>query len=161
MFLLSPERIDRAVYSSGNRALAGLTLLAIAALLPQEWRCGVICAIVLLSQAIYYLWLRRWRTDPGLWMAATLLVVMLGPSFLYFEFEYWQSVFMPPPARQPQPKLTWGEIGFAIDAVVALKLFGGIVRVAASVAVENWKFTRALAKSRRTAAATDGEKGLE
>jgi hypothetical protein len=37
MFLLNPDRIDRVVYTSGSRALAGLALFSMAIALPPDW----------------------------------------------------------------------------------------------------------------------------
>ena len=125
------------------RAAAGWLTLAL--LLPAGFRMPAgfgfgLTWFMILNLGIYGAALRRWRTEPGLWMLATFLALFLGACWCAFMVERlrtWGNA----PQQPPRPQ-TWAEIGYAIDASIALVLFGRVVWFAASVAVANWVWTR-------------------
>ena len=143
--LLSEPRID-AIVSHGRRIiLVGTAPFGMAVVFqvfhlawPEGWRFGL-TGFMVLSLGIYALALRRWRTDPGLWMLAVFLTLSLGTCFGYFEWLAWQSLLEPlAPNLAARPR-TWAEIGYGLDCSLALVVFGRIVRFTASVAVANWQ----------------------
>ena len=79
---------------------------------------------------------------PGLWMLAVLFTVTLGPCWGYFEWLHWRWHFAQPAANRAARAITWDQIRFSVDASIALLLFARVVKLAVSVAIENWKRTR-------------------
>lgn len=136
MFILHDDKIDHVVTHWKRCLLASLIVFVVVAALPRDLKTGVFSGFMLLSLGIYGWALRRWRSEPGVWMLAALLVLLLGPICIAFEYSHWQSVF----ARNPN-RFTWKEMRVSIDAIVALDLLFECVRFAFSVAVKNWKYT--------------------
>jgi hypothetical protein len=143
MFRFTEPQIDRIIGHRHRLLLIGSTAMALPFLLPRGWGFGFLSGLMLWSLGIYGFKFRRWRTEPGVWMLAVLLTVLLGPCWLYFEALYWRSILDQPAARA----LTWAQIGLAIDAIGALVLLGRIVKLASSVAIENWQRTRGSARA--------------
>lgn len=143
--LLTEFQIDRIVRYRHALLLGGLAIMALPFSLPRGWGFGIVSGFMLFSLGIYGLWFQKWRTNPGLWMLAVLLIVTLGPCWVFFEYEYWKRVFAPVAANQARA-LTWDQIRFSADTVVALLLFTKTIRLAGTVAIENWMRTRKGAK---------------
>lgn len=141
MVLLSDDQIDRIVVNRRRYQLGGLMVMIIPFVLPRGWGIGLISGFMLFSLGIYGLAFRKWRFDPGLWMLAVLLTLTLGPCWAYFEYLQYLGLFAKGPNNVARP-INWDQIRFSADAVVALLLFSRVVRLAASVAVKNWKRTR-------------------
>jgi len=136
MFILDDHKIDRIVTHWKRYLFGGLMVIAIVVMLPRGWQIGILSGFMLFSLGIYGMALRRWRSDPGLWMLAALLVFSLGPCSAYFEFLQWHSVF-----TKNRNWFSWDEIRVSIDAIVALYLLLECVKLAVSVAIKNWKYT--------------------
>jgi hypothetical protein len=143
MLLLAEPRIDSIVRHRRVLVLGGLVLVGQVFVLPRGWGCGVLSGFMLFSLGIYGTAFQKWRTDPGLWMLAVLLTVTLGPCWAYFEYLHWHSVFTPPLANQVERVAVWEKIRMSVDAVIGLLLMERAVRLAVSVATENWRRTRA------------------
>jgi len=144
MLLLTESQIDRIIRHRRAYLLGGLTLMSLPFVLPRGRGIGLFSGFMLFSLGIYGLALQKWRTDPGLWMLAVLLSATLGPCWVYFEYLQWRDVFAPPAANQAGRAAPWDQIRFSVDAVMALLLFGTAVKLAATVAMENWKRTRVI-----------------
>jgi hypothetical protein len=106
--------------------------------LPVGLKTGGFTGFMLFSLGIYAMALRKWRSEPGIWMLAAFLVTVLVPICAYFEFWHWQSLI----ARNAN-WFTWDEIRKSLDALVALHLLFECVRLAISVAIKNWRYSRA------------------
>jgi hypothetical protein len=132
-------QIDRLVRRRKIAFVAGVTLMAIAMALPRGWGIGLFTGFMLASLGIYGLAFRNWRTEPGLWMLAGFLTIVLAPCWAYFEYLSWQHVFAPPVANNNQ---FWNAIRLSADALASLLVFGKTVRLSMTVAVENWRRTR-------------------
>lgn len=63
------------------------------------------------------------------------------PVRAYFEYLHWQSVMVALRANQVRRVATWDQIRISVDAAVGLIFLASAVRLAASVAVENWRRT--------------------
>jgi hypothetical protein len=101
---------------------------------------------MIFSLGIYGACFQKWKTDPGLWMLALLFTVTLGPCAAYFEYLHWQSVVVALRANQVRRVATWDQIRISVDAAVGLIFLASAVRLAASVAVENWRRTRVITR---------------
>ena len=95
---------------------------------------------MLASLGAYGFALRKWRTEPGLWMLALFLTGVLTPCWVYFEYLSWQAVLNPQAA--PPGGIKAIGIRLSIDAAMALLLFATTIRLCLVVAIENWNRTR-------------------
>lgn len=144
MFFLPISRVDFYTRHSGAFFCLGVLLLAQPFVLPRGWGVGVFTGFALLSLAIYAFAFRRWRTEPGLWMLALMLVVLWTRCWVVFEFGHWKSVFAKVVAQPAPAGLTWQQIRFLIDAVLGLSVMAESIRLALTVARENWRVSREL-----------------
>ncbi len=104
---------------------------------------GVFSGFTLFSLGIYCQKFRYWRREPGLWMLAILLIVTLGPGWIYFETLHWQAVFGAG-AKRAVGGVNWNRIRLSVDAGVALLIFAKTMKLLITVAIENWQRTRSL-----------------
>lgn len=139
---LTDAQIDKIVCRYRRHTILGLTLIMLPFVLPRGWGAGFFSGYMLFSLGVYSLWFRNWRTEPGLWMLAVFLTIVLGTSWIFFEALYWQGILRPPVAKEVGKALQWDQILLSIDTTVALLLFANIVRLTATIAVENWRRTR-------------------
>jgi hypothetical protein len=137
MLLLQNEKIDRIVGHWRRYLLASVVVILVVIALPMRLKTGGFTGFMLFSLGIYAMALRKWRSEPGIWMLAAFLVAVLVPICATFEFWHWQSVF----AKKPN-WFAWDEIRRSLDALVALHLLFECVRLAMSVAIKNWRYTR-------------------
>lgn len=140
--LLSDETVDRIVQHRGRWMVLGLLGMASGMWLPRGWGIGGMTGWMLLSLSLYGFCFRRWRTESGLWMLALLLLVTLGPCWLYFEWLLWDTTGRPDPGRVPHRMSAWDKVRWSVDGATALFVFSRTVRLALSVAIGNWKRTR-------------------
>lgn len=139
---LSDEAVDRIVQRRGLWLALGLGCVALGLLLPKGWWAGWLTGFMLLSLSLYGYCFRRWRTESGLWMLALLLVVTLGPCWLYFEWLLWGAIVRANPGLGANRVYVWDRVRWSMNGVLALMVFSRKVRLALSVATENWKRTR-------------------
>lgn len=135
--LLDEVRLDRVVSRRRDWLLGGAFVMSLGFVAPRGWGFGL-TGFTALSLGVYACALRRWRTEPGLWMLALFLTLTIGGSWAFFEFGSLANLFDRRdgnPARRP---LSWSEIGHATDASLALLLGGRGVWFLASIAVANW-----------------------
>ena len=141
MYLLSDTQVDNCVNRSRRILLIGLFVLVLPFLLPHGWGIGLFTGFMLMSFGIYAVWFRNWRSERGLWMLAVLLVLGLGPCWVFFEYLSFRSLFLKK-ANGGAVVLGWKEMRFIIDSSIALAIFSQIVKFAASVGIKNWRWTR-------------------
>lgn len=139
MLLPKNSQLDQFVASSRVFLALGITLMVLQFCLPNGCGIGFFSGFAMFSMGIYGLRLRRWQTDPGLWMLAGLLAVVLGPSVLYFEFLNW-SATVQLLANGGIARIRWP---LAFDAAVGLVLALHGVRMILGIAIANWKRTYA------------------
>lgn len=141
MILLSDEQVDRWVQSRRRLILAGLTLLVCGLSLPNGWTIGVLTGYMLMSFGICLIPTSKWRSESGVWMYATMLVVFLAPCWFFFEYLSFQNLFL-----QEGGKLAfefdWKRVRFLLDSLVSLSVLSLIVRFSVSLAIKNWHWTR-------------------
>jgi len=142
MFRLNEWEIDRVILHRHKLFFAGLALMSLPFTLPRGWGFGFFSGFMLVSLGIYGVALRKWRTEPGLWMLAILLTITLGPCWAYFEFLHWRGLFAEPARKQAARVITWDQLRLSIDTIIALTLFARTVKLAVGVSIENWKRTR-------------------
>jgi hypothetical protein len=138
VFRLSESAIDQSIANARHYLLLGLLLTVVPLTLPGGLAFGLFSGFMLFSLGIYSRAFRRWRTEPGLWMLAVFLTVMLGPCWLYFEFLHVRGLVFPPGPR----RFNWNQLRLFVDSIVALLLFSHIVKLSIGVSIENWKRTR-------------------
>lgn len=136
---LSDEAVDRIVQRRGLWMALGLGCIALGMLLPKGWGAGWLTGFMLLSLSLYGYCFRRWRTESGVWMLALLLVVTLGPCWLYFEWLLWDSIVRANPGLGPNRVQVWDRVRWFADGAFALMVFSRTVRLALSVAIGNWE----------------------
>jgi hypothetical protein len=141
MYLLSDTQVDNYVNWWRRIFLIGLFVLVLPFLLPHGWGIGLFTGFMLMSLGIYAVWFRNWRSERGLWMLAVLLVLGLGPCWIFFEYLSFRSLFLKK-ANGGAMVFGWGEIRFVIDSSIALAIFAHIVKFSASVGIKNWRYTR-------------------
>ena len=140
MLLMSEFHIDRFIRHRRAIMITGLVIMV----LPLALGLGfaILFGLMLFNLGIYVACFRKWRSEPGLWMLAVLLTVTLGPCWAYFEYLYWLAIFGPAAANPAGRIVTWNQIRISLDASVSLLIFEETVRLAATVAIENWKRTK-------------------
>ena len=140
--VMNPERIDRIVAFRWYLLAAGVALLIVAITIPKlrddgSYGYGGLTGFNLASLAIYAFALRKWRTDRGLWMLAALLVVLLTPCMLYFQWLRWKgNAGLAAVAADPSQRR------LLIDSAIALVILARTVRFAAAAGVHNWRLGR-------------------
>jgi hypothetical protein len=72
-------------------------------------------------------------------MLALLLVVTLGPCWLYFEWLLWDAIVRANPGPGPNRVQVWDRVRWSVDGALALMVFSRTVRLALSIAIGNWK----------------------
>jgi hypothetical protein len=142
MLLLTETQVDRIVRQKGYYFCAGLALMIVPLYLPRGWGIGFFTGFMLVSLSIYGYSFRNWRTERGIWMLAALLIVVWTPCWLCFEYEHWRGVFPLPARNQNGQAFTWDKGRLVIDGTVALLLMAIELRLAVTVAKENWLRTR-------------------
>lgn len=140
MFVIADDCIDRIIEFRRTLLWGGAIWFLLLSQLPKDGRFGSFTAFMLFGLGVFAVALQKWRTDPGLWMFATLLVVIYGPSCAYFEYQEIDSLLNPAPGGRALPR-GWQRICFSLDCALALLVIGRIVRFALSVAVRNWQLT--------------------
>ena len=139
--------IDSVIRRRWRYLLLGPALSASILVLPIEYRPGLaILGIAIFTLGCYSLFFRYWRTDPGLWMFALLVAVLLSPCYAYFEYMHVASVLNQP--GQPRP-FVWTDIYFVIEISMSLLYFWKQVRLALGVAYLNHKLSPSLREAKR------------
>ena len=140
MFLMSDDLIDRTIYYRRHLFLGGPGWICLMTLLPKPMQILGFTSFMVWALGLFAFCLQKWRTDRGLWMLATLLVVSYGPICTYFYYLKVLSLLNPAPAGQALMR-GWDEIRLALDCSLALLLMGKIVRFSLSVSIRNWQLT--------------------
>src|SRR5690242_16382163 len=78
-----PDQIDRLIRYRLAYLVGGPGLMLLAFILPQGMKGGAISGAVLIGLGVYGSALKRWRTEPGLWMLAAFLFVVLGTIYAF------------------------------------------------------------------------------
>ena len=138
MLLLTETQIDRLVRYRRIALVGGLMLIVTAIALPHGWGVGGLTGFMLTSLGVYSFAFRNWRTEPGIWMLAGFLTVLLAPCWLYFEYQQFQRQFAPAVANNQ----VWNALRLSLDTFFSLLIFGQIVGLSISVAFQNWRRTR-------------------
>lgn len=147
MLLLRETEVDLLVRNRRSLILWGTALMATAIALPRGWGFGLFTGFMLASLGIYCYAFRNWRSEPGVWMLAGFLTVVLAPCWAYFEYLHWQHMFAPGFANNLKGGQAWNTIRLSTDAMISLLLFAKTVRLSTTVAIQNWKRTRKVAQT--------------
>lgn len=139
--LLDEARLDRVVSRRRDWLLGGAFVMSLVMIAPRGWGFGL-TGFTALSLGVYASALRRWRTEPGLWMLALFLTLTIGGSWAFFEFGSLANLLDRGNGNPAGPPMSWSEIGCAADASLALLLGGRGVWFLASIAVANWARVR-------------------
>lgn len=142
MILFTETQVARFVFYRRRYYITGLTLMTVALLVPRGMGIGFITGFMLVSLGSYSVAFRNWRTEPGIWMLAGFLSLVLTPCWLYFECLLWQRLFTPLVGNKQNAVLTWDAFRFTTDALFSLLVFGKTVRLCVSVAFQNWHLTK-------------------
>lgn len=140
MFLMSDDRIDRTIHFCRHLFIGGLSWFLLMAPLPKPLKVLVFTSFMVSALGLFAFCLQKWRFDRGLWMLATLLVVIYAPICAFFYYLEIMSLINPAPAGQALMR-GWDEIRLALDCSLALLLTGKIVRFSLSVSIRNWQLT--------------------
>ena len=140
MLLLSDTQVDLWVRHWWRLLLLGCCMMIVAVSLPQGWGTGLFTGYMLMSFGVYSVRARRWRSESGIWMYAALLVVLLGPCWIFFEYLNFRSLFLLEKNQMAQD-LSWKRVRFVLDSFLTLAVLSLIVRFSVSVAIKNWRLT--------------------
>ena len=140
MLLLSDTQVDLWVRHWWRLLLLGCCMMIVAVSLPQGWGTGLFTGYMLMSFGVYSVRARRWRSESGIWMYAALLVVLLGPRWIFFEYLNFRSLFLLEKNQMAQD-LSWKRVRFVLDSFLSLAVLSLIVRFSVSVAIKNWRLT--------------------
>ena len=140
MLLLSDTQVDLWVRHWWRLLLLGCCMMIVAVSLPQGWGTGLFTGYMLMSFGVYSVRARRWRSESGIWMYAALLVVLLGPCWIFFEYLNFRSLFLLEKNQMAQD-LSWKRVRFVLDSFLSLAVLSLIVRFSVSVAIKNWRLT--------------------
>ena len=140
MLLLSDTQVDLWVRHWWRLLLLGCCMMIVAVSLPQGWGTGLFTGYMLMSFGLYSVRARRWRSESGIWMYAALLVVLLGPCWIFFEYLNFRSLFLLEENQMAQD-LSWKQVRFVLDSFLSLAVLSLIVRFSVSVAIKNWRLT--------------------
>jgi hypothetical protein len=142
--LMNDSQIDRSVARRRWYLLVGFILMLLPIWLPNGWKAGFSTGFSLFSLGLYGLVFRRWREEPGLWMLAVFLTVLLGSCWLGLEYEWFKKKFLEPvPAGNPAARVdNRDQILWALDTTIAFALFTQVIRFNASIVVANRRHTR-------------------
>lgn len=138
MFLTDPQMDLVAVYR-GRSVLIGLGLLIIPRICVPGQSSGVFTGLTLLALGIFALVLNRWRSDPGLWMLAALVLVIYGPVYIYLQCRSIAVLIRNVPVNA---RLNWIQLGTTLDSCTALLVFGLLVRFVTTVVAGNWRMSK-------------------
>lgn len=141
--LLNPDQIARRIQYAWLPLVVGLGCLSLIFLLHHVF-VGLFLGYTLCSYALYAGVLRKWETEPGVWILAALLLVTLTPIWLWLEWRHWSFVLSHFLARNP-PALPLGEQLRTIEATLAFFVAFGIFRFVLSIAILNRRLSRAMA----------------
>jgi len=140
MFLLSDTQVDLWIRHWWRLLLSGCFILVVAFCLPQGWGTGLFTGYMLMSFGVYAVRARSWRSESGIWMYAAMLVVLLGPCWIFFEYLNFRSLFLLEKNQMAQD-LSWKRVRFVLDSFLSLAVLSLIVRFSISVAIKNWRLT--------------------
>lgn len=124
--------------------LLGLALLVIPRVIAPGQSIGALTGFTLYAFGIFALALKRWRSEPGLWMLATLLFVVYSPVYVYFQYQSTVLVFN---NVLQKPGLNGFQLASTLDGCIALVVFGALVRFLMTVVVRNWQVSMGTATS--------------
>jgi len=134
VFRYRAEQIDGIIRHRFAYMVGGLALMIFAFTVPAGPRFGIVGGFMLFGLGIYSSAFQKWRSDPGLWMLAALLVALLGPIYGYAALWRYQSAFFPDPAKRAAPVSNPVQI---LEVSLSLILFWMQVKLAFSVFLEN------------------------
>src|SRR5437762_1452975 len=117
MLLLSENAIDRVIVWYRHEIGFGVLLLLQVFFVPPGWSLGVLPGFMLLGLGIYGGVFRKWRTEPGLWMLALFLFLLLGLCYAYFAI---LNIRWPLGNVQPT---AWQRSKVALEVAAGLALF--------------------------------------
>ena len=133
--MLLPDTTINAVIARSKHSLAiGVAVVVLPRFVQQVHSIGIFTGLTLIALAVFSLVLAAWRTDNGLWMLSGLGLTIYGPVYIYYKLHSCLRIFrnaVPPVAN------AW-QIGEAIDAALALLLFGFLTRFLLTITVRNW-----------------------
>lgn len=116
--------------------------MCLAFALPRGFKCGAITGFALTGLGLYGVMLKKWRTEPGLWMLALFLALVLGACYGFFAYGRYANLLVPQPANPPAAQPGWERILWSVDVGFAFVLFWRQVSLAFSLAILNWQWTR-------------------
>jgi hypothetical protein len=151
MLRLSEYETDRVANLGLRCVLAGLALMTLPFVLPAKLALacgGPGLGFALLGLGVYGVALTKWRSDPGLWMLAAFLVLLLTPVYAYFDFYHLRAILFPGPAGRPK-RLDWVQVRCSIELALMFAVLWKQVRFAYSVAVYNWRISGLIRRARK------------
>jgi hypothetical protein len=132
--LLPDTTIDATIARRWYCFALGVALVVLPRLIPRVHSTGVFTGLTLIALSVFSLVLTRWRTDTGLWMLSSLILTIYGPVYVFYQ---WLSCIRIFQKAAPQKANAW-QIAEAVDAVIALLLFGFLVRFVLTITIRNW-----------------------
>jgi multisubunit Na+/H+ antiporter MnhB subunit len=112
--------------------------------LPLERQYFLISAIMIVGCGIHAGVLRRWRTEPGLWMLAAVGATSTGLFYLVFAIPNFLDA-LAPGAQPPQPPMREPDIykwRWTVDGPISLVFVWLAFRISVTLGYWNWHVSR-------------------
>ena len=132
--LLSDTTLNSVVARRKYLVAVGVAVVLLPRFIGQVHSIGVFTGLTLIALAVFSLALAGWRTDNGLWMLSGLALSIYGPVYVYYQLQSCIRIFQ---NAVPLVANVW-KIGEAIDAAIAIIVFGFVVRFLLTITVRNW-----------------------
>jgi hypothetical protein len=135
MLTLAPNKAEWIVQHAHWYVLGGVAAFALAVMLPPEMKCGAISGWVLFSLGVQAAAVRKWQTEPGLWMLSTFLGSVAAIIFVFMFHSEVERCFL---AAQPKP-VRLRAPGLMVDLAIATKIMFTQARFLFTITRVNWR----------------------
>ncbi len=136
--LLTDPRMDSVAAIHGRCLLLGFSLLYMVISLLPGLGFGLYTGFMLMAFGVFSMLLSRWRSEPGLWMLASLLFVIYGIFYFCLQVDIFAQLVQNVPVK---PRIGWIWFGRKLDSLIAFFIFGMLLRFLLTVIVRNFQLS--------------------
>ena len=139
MLLMTEAKAEHYVRNAGRYFILGIAFLVVVGTQDHDEKFGGIIGCMFILLAVHAFGLRKWRTEPGLWMLSAFVSVVGLLCYIGFTYEGWWKLIVAAPAkagRLPKQNLRW-----TIESSIALYVYFIHVRLSMTLTRLNWLAT--------------------
>lgn len=142
------DHADAIARYGGKIALLGIIATYVQLQLPLERQYALISTLMVINLGIHAGVLRKWRTEPGLWMLAGLTASVSGFAYLAFAGPHYLALLTEPPRPAPPANQPFDIYRFrwTVDGPFSLLFLWLTFRVTTTLGVWNWRMSGLLRK---------------